>query len=122
MSIPADEPPAVQNLIRWPPRMPPDSSSNSRSVMPSGASYVPGVVTWPERLKIPNPLDFSVPTPANQSPPLTTIDGTLAIDSTLFTLVGRAYTPATAGNGGLFLGSPRRPSSESSSAVSSPQM
>ena len=90
--------------------------------MPSGASYVPGVVTWPERLKIPNPLDFSVPTPANQSAPLTRIDGTLAIDSTLFTFVGLAYTPATAGNGGLFRGSPRRPSSESSSAVSSPQM
>jgi hypothetical protein len=50
------------------------------------------------------------------------IAGALAIDSTLFTFVGRAYTPATAGNGGLFLGRPRFPSSESSSAVSSPQM
>ena len=83
---------------------------------------MPGVATWPEMLKIPNPLDFSVPTPANQSAPFSRMAGTLAIDSTLFTFVGRAYTPATAGNGGLFLGSPRRPSSESSSAVSSPQM
>jgi hypothetical protein len=90
--------------------------------MPSGASYVAGVLTWPERLKIPKPLDRSVPRPENQSAPFSTIDGTLAIDSTLFTFVGRAYTPATAGNGGLFRGSPRLPSSESSSAVSSPQM
>jgi hypothetical protein len=120
--IPADEPPAVQNLSRCPPRIPPDSSSNSRSVMPSGASYVPGVLTWPERLKIPQPLDFSVPMLANQSAPLRMIGTALAIDSTLFTFVGRAYTPATAGNGGLFRGSPRLPSSESSSAVSSPQM
>ena len=28
---------------------------------------------------MPNPLDFSVPSPANQSAPLATIDGTLAI-------------------------------------------
>ena len=42
--------------------------------------------------------------------------------STLFTTVGLAYRPATAGNGGLSRGWPRRPSSESSSAVSSPQM
>ena len=38
---------------------------------------------------------------ANQSAPFSRIDGTLAIDSTLFTFVGSAYTPATAGNGGL---------------------
>ncbi len=80
------------------------------------------MVTWPERLKIPKPLDLSVPMLANQSAPLRMIDGVVAMDSTLFTFVGRAYTPATAGNGGLFRGSPRLPSSESSSAVSSPQM
>src|SRR5262249_59215341 len=87
VSIPADEPPAVQNLSRRPPRIPPENPSSSRSVMPSGASYVPGMLTWPERFKIPKPLDLSVPRPANQSAPFSTIDGTVAIDSTLFTFV-----------------------------------
>ena len=40
--------------------------------------------------KMPNPVDFSVPIDRNQSEPLRMIDGTLAIDSTLFTTVGRA--------------------------------
>src|SRR6202041_2914184 len=102
----------AQTLRGYPPRIPPDRSSSSRRVIPSGASYVPGVATWPERLKIPNPFPLSVPPPANQSAPFSKIDGTLAIDSTLFTFVGREYTPATAGNGGLFRGSPRLPSSE----------
>ncbi len=68
------------------------------------------------------PLDFSVPIEANQSAPLSMIDGTDAIDSTLLITVGQPYRPATAGNGGRSRGWPRRPSSESSSAVSSPQM
>ena len=50
------------------------------------------------------------------------MNGTLAMVSTLLTVVGAAYRPAAAGNGGLSRGWPRRPSSESSSAVSSPQM
>ena len=50
------------------------------------------------------------------------IDGTLEIDSTLLMTVGLAYRPSTAGNGGRFRGRPRYPSSEVSSAVSSPQM
>ncbi len=58
----------------------------------------------------------------NHSTPLATIEGTVAIDSTLLTTVGRAYSPATAGNGGFSRGWPRRPSRLSSSAVSSPQM
>ena len=48
--------------------------------------------------------------------------GTDEIDSTLFTTVGRAYKPAIAGNGGRKRGCPRKPSSESRSAVSSPQI
>ena len=68
------------------------------------------------------PGDFSVPIDRNQSMPLSTIGGTLAMDSTLLTTVGQAYRPATAGNGGRSRGWPRLPSSESSSAVSSPQM
>ena len=85
-----DEPPGVQNFSCLPPRMPPAMSSSSRSVMPSGASYWPGRVTWPDRLNRPKPLDRSVPIEANQSAPLRTMNGTLAIDSTLLTTVGRA--------------------------------
>ena len=40
--------------------------------------------------KMPKPADFSVPIDRNHSEPLRMIDGTLAIDSTLFTTVGRA--------------------------------
>jgi hypothetical protein len=50
------------------------------------------------------------------------MNGTLASVSTLFTTVGAPYRPWVAGNGGLSRGWPRYPSSESSSAVSSPQM
>ena len=56
---------------------------------------------------MPKPLDFSVPSPANQSAPLAMIDGTLEMDSTLLITVGQAYRPATAGNGGRSRGSPR---------------
>jgi hypothetical protein len=68
------------------------------------------------------PLDFSVPMEENHDAPPVMMQGTEAIDSTLLITVGDAYRPATAGNGGRSLGWPRRPSSESSSAVSSPQM
>ena len=61
MNSGVDEPPGVQNFSRCPARMPPASSSSSRSVVPSGASYCPGLVTWPDSEKIPKPLDFSVP-------------------------------------------------------------
>ena len=50
------------------------------------------------------------------------MNGTEASVSTLFTSVGAAYRPATAGNGGFDRGWPRSPSSEDSRAVSSPQM
>src|SRR4051794_12733163 len=56
-----EEPPGVQNLSSCPPRTPPAMSSSSRSVMPSGASYWPGRVTCPDRLKKPKPVDRSVP-------------------------------------------------------------
>lgn len=58
----------------------------------------------------------------HQSAPPSTIGGTLAMVPTLFTTVGLAYRPWVAGNGGRSRGCPRKPSSESSSAVSSPQM
>jgi hypothetical protein len=50
------------------------------------------------------------------------IGGTVARVSTLFTIVGDAYSPWMAGNGGFVRGWPRLPSSDSSRAVSSPQM
>src|SRR5690606_21209266 len=118
----ADDPPGVQNFTALPPRIPPARSSSSRGVVPSGASYGPGRVTWPESENRPNPAERSVPIDVNQSAPRATIDGTLAIDSTLLTTVGRAYRPATAGHGGLSRGCPRRPSSEAGSAGYSPQM
>ncbi len=90
--------------------------------MPSGASYWPGRVTCPDSEYSVKPGDFSVPIEVNQSTPPSTTGGTDAMDSTLLTTVGHAYSPATAGNGGRSRGCPRRPSRESSSAVSSPQM
>jgi hypothetical protein len=48
--------------------------------------------------------------------------GTEARLSVLLTVVGRPYRPKLAGNGGLKRGWPFLPSSELSSAVSSPQI
>ncbi|MND04959.1 hypothetical protein D3C83_254870 [compost metagenome] len=58
--------------------------------MPSGASYWPGRLTWPESEKMPKPLDFSVPMLANHSGPFATMLGTVATDSTLLITVGQA--------------------------------
>ena len=66
------------------------------------------------------PLDVSVPIDANHSGPLTMICGMLANVSTLLMIVGCPNRPLFAGNGGLFFGSPRLPSMEVISAVSSP--
>ena len=68
------------------------------------------------------PVEFSTPTFAYSSPPMAMIFGTDATVSTLLTSVGDAYSPSMAGNGGFVRGLPRLPSSESRSAVSSPQM
>ena len=59
---------------------------------------------------------------ANHWAPLLIIAGTDATYSTLLTTVGRAYRPAIAGNGWRSRGWPRKPSSESRRAVSSPQI
>ena len=107
VKIGVDDPPGVQNFSRCPARTPPASESSSRSVTPSGASYWPGVVTWPDSEKMPKPLDFSVPSAANAPAPRAMMEGTLAIDSTLLTTVGQAYRPSIAGNGGFSLGWPR---------------
>ena len=63
-----------------------------------------------------------MPISANFAPPMRRITGTFISVSTLLISVGPRYRPWTAGNGGFRRGLPRLPSSESSSAVSSPQM
>jgi len=63
-----------------------------------------------------------VPSPAYQPAPRSKMCGTEASVSTLFTTVGAPNSPTTAGNGGLRRGQPFLPSTDSSSAVSSPQM
>ena len=50
------------------------------------------------------------------------ITGTVAMVQTLLIWVGAAYRPWIGGNGGRGRGWPRLPSSDSSKAVSSPQM
>src|SRR5579863_3573534 len=124
-TIGTDEPPATTALSRLPLGIPPQYSSeykNSSQDTPNSISYTPGFCTLP-------PADINLvpvlrPTPilAYSSPPSLMIGTTAAIDSTLFTTVGQPYSPAIAGNGGLIRGLPRLPSSDSSKAVSSPQM
>ena len=69
------------------------------------------------------PVLFGRPKPANHSSATTqNFVGTTAIDSTLLTVVGHPQTPIAAGNGGFKRGWPFLPSSDSISAVSSPQI
>ena len=68
------------------------------------------------------PPEFCGPSAANHSGPLRRIVGTEAKLCALLIVVGLPYRPKFAGNGGLKRGLPCLPSSESSSAVSSPQM
>ncbi len=65
---------------------------------------------------------FDSESPAYHAPPRMRMAGTAASVSTLLIVVGMPNNPATAGNGGLMRGLPRRPSIEFISAVSSPQM
>jgi hypothetical protein len=53
------------------------------------------------------PGDFSVPKVRYHSTPRCMTWVTLAIDSTLLTMVGLAYNPSTAGKGGFMRGWPR---------------
>ena len=107
VSIGVDEPPGVHALRVWPSRTPPAISSSSPKVVPSGTSNWPGLFTWPETLKIFGPGDFSVPIERNQSAPPLTMNGTLAMVSTLLTTVGDWYSPCVAGKGGRSRGWPR---------------
>src|SRR6185436_21148329 len=121
MRIGTDDPPGMTAFSVRPSRTPPAwPSINSRSVMLIDASYTPGRLTWPLTQYSFGPPFFSGPSDAYHSGPLVTINGTLHNVSTLLTAVGFPYRPTSAGNGGLFRGCARFPSSDSSSAVSSP--
>ncbi len=116
----------VQNLRRWPgAHAAAHVEELTQRDAEGGASYWPGARDVPaERVEREARGDFSLPMDLNQSLPLFRIAGTEAMDSTLFTTVGAGVqTGDRGGKGGPQRGGwPRRPSSESSSAVSSPQM
>ena len=79
----------------------------------------------PDRQNSFGPVEPSVPIAAKRAPPpgpSSRIASTLTSVSTLLTAVGLPNSPTSTGNGGLFRGSPRLPSIDSNSAVSSPQM
>src|SRR4051812_44618763 len=96
-----DDPPGITALSVRPSRTPPAwPSISSRSVMDIDASYTPGRRTWPLTQYSFGPPFFSGPSWANHSGPLSTMSGTFASVSTLFTAVGQLYRPTTAGNGG----------------------
>ncbi len=117
-----EEPPGITAFSVWPSRTPPAISSSSRNGVPIGTSKLPGLFTWPETEKIFTPPLFGLPSFMNQSPPLRMMAGTEARVSVLLMVVGLPYRPKLAGNGGLKRGWPFLPSSDSSSAVSSPQI
>ncbi len=114
---------AEQHRLQRPPaRHAAGGSITSRSVRPNANSYSPGRATWPDRQNSRVPVEAAVPVAAHAAPPRTRMSGTLASVSTLLTTVGLPKRPTWPGNGGFERGSPRWPSSELKSAVSSPQM
>ena len=89
--------------------------------MPIGTSTRPVCCTLPPSANTLVPLLLSVPVLAYHSAPLRMIGAMLAKVSTLLSTLGLPQRPETAGNGGRGRGSPRWPSIEVMSAVSSPQ-
>jgi hypothetical protein len=77
--------------------------------MPIGTSMRPVLFTRPASAKTLVPLLFSVPMPANQSPPLRRMGAMLAKVSTLLISVGQPHRPDSAGKGGRGRGWPRLP-------------
>ena len=90
--------------------------------MDISSSTVQGLLTCPEMQNSFVPALFLRPKPANHSAPRRKMVGATATVSTLVTVVGQPYKPTPAGNGGFSRGFPCLPSSDSISAVSSPQM
>ena len=68
------------------------------------------------------PFERLTPKLAYHSAPLRMMCGTVDNVSMLLTIVGAAYMPCTAGNGGLMRGIARSPSRLDSKPVSSPAM
>src|SRR3954447_12621812 len=115
------EPPGTNAFNFLPLRIPPPTSSIiCFTGNPSLSSYTPGLFTCPVRQVILVPAAFGTPRAANAAPPARMIAGTAQYVSTLFRTVGHWNAPTTAGNGGRIRGIPRLPSSDSSSADSSP--
>ncbi len=77
-----------------------------------------GLFTWPEMQKSLVPRLLGLPKDENQDAPLLMIVGQTATVSTLVTVVGHPKTPTLAGKGGLSLGFPGLPSSDSINPVS----
>ena len=117
-----DEPPGITALSLRPFHTPPASASRSLKGIPMGNSMLQGFATWPETEKMMVPPEFGGPKPANHAAPLRMMVGTEAKLWVLLMVVGLPNRPKLAGNGGLKRGLPGLPSSDSSSAVSSPQM
>ena len=90
--------------------------------MDISSSTVQGLLTCPEMQNSLVPALFLRPKLANQSAPRRRMVGATATVSTFVTVVGQPYRPTPAGNGGFKRGFPCLPSSDSMSAVSSPQM
>ena len=120
-SAPAAPPSRTVWMVR-PAGAPPASSIRSDRRAPNGISYRPGRWIAPDRQNSRVPAESAVPRARYAAAPSTTMSSTLTRVSTLLTQVGLPNRPTSTGNGGLLRGSPRKPSSELKSAVSSPQM
>ena len=100
-----DEPPGMTAFRVRPSSRPPAwSKISSRSGMPSGTSYTPGLRTRPLTHHMRVPRLRSGPMLLYHSAPCATMWRTLAKVSTLFTTVGMPKAPMLAGNGGLMRG------------------
>src|SRR5579859_1601552 len=98
---PPEGPPVCIALNERPSTTPPPiCSTTSRTVIPSGTSISPVLLTFPASAKTLVPRLFSVPYCAYQAPPWVTIGAMLAKLSTLLMSVGLAHRPACAGYGG----------------------
>ena len=117
-----DEPPGITAFKVLPSRIPPAISNKSLKGIPIGTSKFAGLFTWPVTENNLQPPEFATPISANHCPPFARISGTEAKLSVLLIVVGIPNKPIFAGNGGLNLGWPFLPSSDSRSAVSSPQI
>src|SRR5579859_2249371 len=118
---PAAPPSSTACSVR-PSGRPPARSISARSGVPIGTSYTPGLLTCPDTQNSRVPADSGVPVAPKAAAPPVRISSTFINVSTLLTSVGLPKRPACTGKGGLLRGSPRLPSIELKSAVSSPQM